>query len=104
MTKLFSALAAALVLSGAAAAQDGAIRVTLAAPVAQAGAVQGLATRWTCTGTTCIGPMGNARLGDARACREAAKAVGTVTAYEGPRGALGADDLAKCNKSAKPTA
>ena len=103
MTKFFAILAPALCLSGLAGAADAPapIRVTLASPVAQAGAVQGLATRWSCTGTSCTGPELNARFGDARACREAAKAAGVVTAYVSARGELAADDLAKCNKSAK---
>ena len=101
MTKSTITLAAALSLAGAALAQAPAtIRVTLAAPVAEAGPVQGMATRWTCADTVCTGPALNARLGDARACREVAKAVGAVTAYAGTRGELAADDLAKCNRSA----
>ena len=102
MTKLFLALAPVLCLSGVAAADAPApIRITLATPVAQPGPVQGQATRWTCAGATCTGPELNARLGDARACREAAKAAGVVTAYSSMRGELSADDLARCNKAAK---
>lgn len=102
MTKLFLALAPALSLSGIAAADAPTpIRITLATPVAQPGPVQGQATRWSCAGTSCTGPELNARLGDARACREAAKVAGTITAYTSARGELGAEDLAKCNKSAK---
>ena len=102
MTKLTLTLAAALSLAGTAIAQaPAAIRVTMAAPVAQAGPVQAMATRWACAGTVCTGPVVNARLGDARACREVAKAVGAVAGYVGTRGELNADDLAKCNKSAK---
>lgn len=101
MTKLTMTLAA-LCLAGAATAQTpNPVRVTLAAPVAQAGPVQGLATRWNCAGTVCTGPASNARLGDARACREVAKAVGAIASYEGGRAAFAVDDLAKCNKSAK---
>ena len=101
MTKLYAAFAALTLAAPAIADAPATIRVTFAAPVAQSGAVQGLATQWTCAGATCTGPELNARYGDARACREAARAVGTVTAYQSARGALGADDLAKCNKAAK---
>lgn len=102
MTRLLIALAPVLTFAAAAIAQAPApIRVTLAAPVAQNGAVQGLATRWTCVGTDCTGPAINARLGDARACREIAKVTGTIAVYQGMRGALGAEDLARCNKSAR---
>ena len=101
MIKLTLALATAVVLAVPALAQTGApIRVTLAAPAAT-GTVKAIATTWTCTGAACTGPAINSRFGDARGCREIAKAAGAVTAYEGEKGPLGADDLAKCNKSAR---
>ena len=99
MTKLFLALAA---LTAPALAQQGApIRVTLAAPVAKDGTVKALATSWTCAGASCTGPAINGRFGDARGCREIAKVAGAVVAYRGAKGDLSADDLVKCNKSAK---
>lgn len=102
MFKLLPAIA--IVLAGPAVAQRGGpIRVTLAAPVAQDGAVKALATSWTCTGTVCTGPAINGRFGDARGCREIAKVAGTVASYAGAKGELSADDLARCNKSAKTT-
>lgn len=101
MTKLALALAAATVLAVPALAQAGApIRVTLAAPAANS-TVKAIATTWTCAGASCTGPAINGRFGDARGCREIAKAAGAVASYEGEKGPLGADDLAKCNKSAK---
>ena len=84
-----------------AAAPEAPIRVTLAAPVAQDGAVKALATSWQCTGTACTGPAINGRFGDARGCREIAHAAGAVAAYQGAKGPLGADELAKCNKAAR---
>lgn len=99
MTHSTILLAAATALLGAAAPAP--IRVTLAAPVAKDGAVKALATTWTCTGTACTGPEINGRFGDARGCREIAKAAGMVAAYTTAKGELSADDLAKCNKSAR---
>lgn len=77
------------------------IRATMAAPVAQDGAVRAQATSWMCTGALCTGPEINGRFGDARACREVAKAVGAVTAFSTGHGEFAAEDLARCNKSAK---
>lgn len=91
----------AALLAAPALAQTAPIRATMAAPVAQDGPVRALATTWQCAGATCTGPAINGRFGDARGCREIAHAAGAVTAYEGAKGALPADDLAKCNKSAK---
>lgn len=99
--KLIPILSAALLAAPALAQTPAAIRVTMAAPVAQSGSVRAMATTWNCTGTVCTGPEINGRFGEARACREVAKAVGAVSAFAGPKGELSADDLAKCNKSAK---
>lgn len=101
MTKLIPALAAMLFAHAAVAETAAPIRVTLAAPVAQNGVVKAMATSWNCTGAACTGPAINGRFGDARGCREIAKVAGAVTAYVGARGELNADDLARCNKSAK---
>lgn len=96
-------LSAALMAAPAIAQTPAAIRVTMAAPVAKDGSVRAMATTWICVGTVCTGPEINGRFGEPRACREVAKAVGAVTAYAGPHGELSADELAKCNKSAKKT-
>lgn len=93
-------LLAAVMLAAPVAAQAP-IRATLAAPVAKDGTVKAMATSWTCTGTSCTGPEINGRFGDPRACREIAKVAGAVTAFTTTKGELGADELAKCNKSAK---
>ena len=98
--KLIPILSAAL-LAVPAVAQNAPIRVTMAAPVAKEGSIRAMATTWNCTGTVCTGPEINGRFGEPRACREVAKAVGMVAAYTGPKGELSADELAKCNKSAK---
>ena len=99
--KTLMILSAALLAVPALAQGPAPIRVTLAAPVAQDGSVKALATTWNCTGTACTGPEINGRFGDARGCREIAKVTGTVAAYATAKGELSADDLAKCNKSAK---
>lgn len=78
------------------------VRATLAAPLAAPLRVTSSAATWTCTGATCTGPASNARLGDARACRELVKAAGAASTYTGARGEMNAEDLAKCNKAAKP--
>lgn len=98
---MIKSLLIALVVAAPALAQTAPIRATMAAPVAQDGPVRALATTWQCTGALCTGPAINGRFGDPRGCREIAHAAGAVTAYEGAKGPLGADDLAKCNKSAK---
>lgn len=101
MMKLTTFLIAALVGTVATAQTPAPIRVTLAAPVAKDGVVKAMATSWSCTGTACTGPEINGRFGDPRACREIAKVTGTVTAFATARGEFGAEDLARCNKSAK---
>ncbi len=104
MIKLLLLVAAAALSGPAAQAQtSAAYRATMAAPVARDGPVKALATGWNCAGATCTGPAINGRFGEPRACREIAKAAGAVTAFAGPRGEMSADDLAKCNKSAKKT-
>lgn len=100
MTTMFAAAAA--LLGQTAIAQTAApIRVTLAAPVARNGAVKALATSWNCVGTACTGAEINGRFGDSRGCREIAKVAGVVTAYATAKGELDAEELARCNKSAK---
>ena len=96
-----TAVILAALFAAPAIAQTAPIRATMAAPVAQDGPVKALATSWTCTGTLCTGPAINGRFGDPRGCREIAKVAGPVSAYEGVKGPLSADDLAKCNKAAK---
>lgn len=97
-------LLAALFAVPAVAADPVPVRATLAAPLAAPLRVSSSAATWTCTGATCTGPASNARLGDARACRELVKAAGAAASYTGARGEMSADDLAKCNRAAKPAA
>lgn len=79
------------------------VSATLATPASSARVTYG-SVSWSCAGATCTAAPVAARLGDARACRDLAKQVGALTAFDGLRGALGAEDLAKCNRSAKPAA
>lgn len=104
MTTRVSALAAALALSaGAAAAADTRVTASLEQPVsAQTRVVAGGAV-WNCQGSTCSAAAASSRSLGYRACKELVKKVGPVTAYGG-RQPLEAEQLAKCNVTAKAPA
>jgi hypothetical protein len=50
---------------------------------------------WRCEGDQCAGAADGSR--PVLACQRVASAFGTVARFSGPKGDLGADDLARCN-------
>lgn len=98
------AAAAALVLAsaGSALAADRVV-VTLEQPVAAKTKVIAGGAVFSCEGSSCIASAALARTSGYRACKELAKEVGRVAAYNG-KTALDADDLGRCNGGAAPLA
>lgn len=90
-----------LATSAASADRPSTVRATLVAPTSARNPIIGFSTTYTCTGTSCSGPASNARHGDERACRELARGAGPVASFEGLKGALPADQLARCNEHAR---
>lgn len=50
---------------------------------------------WNCAGDTCTAPRDVSR--DVNVCARLAAKVGPVASFATPRGAMGGDDLARCN-------
>jgi hypothetical protein len=96
-TLIFGCLAA----SGAGAQMSTTARATLAAPVGKADLVVVDDRPWRCEGQVCGGPAGDSRFDDQRSCRDLAQKIGAVTAFEGAKGTLAAEDLVRCNKYAR---
>ena len=93
---------ATLTFAGSAFA-DGRISAALDAPVAAktkvvAGGV------FVCEGAECVSAQAPSRALTAAACKALAKEVGRVSAFAGEAKSLDADDLTRCNASAKVAA
>lgn len=100
MIRILAASAALVLSAGAASAADARLTASLAQPVAAKTRVVAGGAVWTCEGGTCNAGAATSRSAGFRACQALAKEVGAVTAYGG-RSTLGAEQLAKCNASAK---
>jgi hypothetical protein len=67
----------------------------LAEPASAATIVAG-GTAWRCEGSACSAGKSSSR--DAIVCAKLVKEVGQLTSFTSPKGALEADDLARCNQ------
>ncbi|PHY17914.1 hypothetical protein [Caulobacter sp. BP25] len=90
-------------LAGSALA-DGRIAVTLDAPVAAKTKVVAGGAVFVCEGSECVSAQAPSRALTAVACKALAKEVGRVSTFGGESRSLDADDLIRCNASAKGAA
>jgi hypothetical protein len=87
-------------LAGSALA-DGRIAAALDAPVAAKTKVVAGGAVFVCEGAECVSTQAPSRALTAVACKALAKEVGRVAAFGGETKSLDADDLTRCNASAK---
>lgn len=87
-------------LAGSALA-DGRIAAALDAPVAAKTKVVAGGAVFVCDGAECVSTQAPSRALTAVACKALAKEVGHISAFGGETKSLDADDLTRCNASAK---
>jgi len=80
---------------------DGRIAAALDAPVAAKTKVVAGGAVFVCEGAECVSTQAPSRALTAVACKALAKEVGRVAAFGGETKSLDADDLTRCNASAK---
>jgi len=80
---------------------DGRIAAALEAPVAAKTKVVAGGAVFVCDGAECVSAQAPSRALTAVACKALAKEVGRVSAFGGEAKSLDADDLTRCNASAK---
>lgn len=90
-------------LAGSALA-DGRIAAALDAPVAAKTKVVAGGAVFVCEGAECVSAQAPSRALTAAACKALAKEVGRVAAFGGDTKSLDAEDLTRCNASAKVAA
>lgn len=83
---------------------DGRIAAALDAPVAAKTKVVAGGAVFVCEGSECVSAQAPSRALTATACKALAKEVGRVSAFGGESRSLDADDLTRCNASAKGSA
>lgn len=83
---------------------DGRIAAALDAPVAAKTKVVAGGAVFVCEGAECVSTQAPSRALTAAACKALAKEVGRVAAFGGETKSLDAEDLARCNASAKVAA
>ena len=96
---LSSAMAVSLFAGSAFA--DGRIAVALENPVAAKTKVVAGGAVFVCDGAECVSTSAPSRALTAVSCKALAKEVGRVAAFGGETKSLDADDLTRCNASAK---
>jgi hypothetical protein len=84
-----------------AALADGRVAAALEAPVAAKTKIVAGGAVFVCDGAECVSAHAPSRAVTAAACKALAKEVGRVSAFGGESKSLDADDLARCNASAK---
>ena len=95
------AAAAALSMLATSAFADGRIAAALDVPVATKTKVVAGGAVFVCEGAECVSAQAPSRALTAVACKALAKEVGRVSAFGGEAKSLDADDLTRCNASAK---
>lgn len=80
---------------------DGRIAVALDQPLAAKTKVVAGGAVFVCEGAECVSAQAPSRALTAVACKALAKEVGRVSAFGGDTKSLDADDLTRCNASAK---
>ena len=101
---LAAAAALSLAFGGMTFAADGKIVVSLKTPVASKTKVVAGGAVFVCEGAECVSAQAPSRALTAAACKALAKEVGRVSAFGGDSKSLDAEDLARCNASAKVAA
>jgi hypothetical protein len=104
LMKLQSLAAVAALFAGplaGSALADGRIAAALDAPVAAKTKVVAGGAVFVCEGAECVSTQAPSRALTAVACKALAKEVGRVAAFGGETKSLDADDLTRCNVSAK---
>lgn len=86
--------------AGAALAQ-GRVAAALEAPVAAKTKIVAGGAVFVCEGSECVSTAAPSRALTAAACKALAKEVGRISAFGGETKSLDADDLTRCNASAK---
>jgi hypothetical protein len=98
---LAAAAALTTVMFAGSAFADGRIAAALDAPVAAKTKVVAGGAVFVCEGAECVSTQAPSRALTAVACKALAKEVGRVAAFGGETKSLDADDLTRCNASAK---
>lgn len=98
MSRRLIATVAITLLSAGSALAEVPMVATLANPVAKEQKEVIDSVVWQCEGTTCTTRSSTSSLVSASACRAIAKHYGRVVEFTGDAGALGSDQLAKCNR------
>jgi hypothetical protein len=101
LQSLAAAAALTTCLFAGSAFADGRIAVALQNPVAAKTKVVAGGAVFVCDGAECVSTAAPSRALTAVACKALAKEVGPVAAFGGDTKSLDADDLTRCNASAK---
>lgn len=88
-------------MAGAAFAADGPVSAKLNAPLTAKTKVVAGGAVFVCDGAECVATSAPSRAITAASCKALAKEVGRVSAFGGETKSLDAEDLARCNASAK---
>lgn len=96
-----AALSVSMSLFAGAAFADGRIAVALENPLAAKTKVVAGGAVFVCEGAECVSTAAPSRALTAVSCKALAKEVGRVAAFGGDTKSLDADDLTRCNASAK---
>ncbi|WP_419253900.1 CC_3452 family protein [Caulobacter sp. ErkDOM-YI] len=84
-----------------AALADGRVAAALEAPVAAKSKIVAGGAVFVCDGAECVATSAPSRAITAASCKTLVKEVGRVSAFGGETKSLDAEDLARCNASAK---
>lgn len=101
LQSLAAVAALATTLFAGSAFADGRIAVALENPVAAKTKIVAGGAVFVCDGAECVSTAAPSRALTTLACKALAKEVGPVAAFGGDTKSLNAEDLTKCNASAK---